>query len=120
MQELFYRPCQIDLMAVMFWRFQPDKFTDMANLDVSVDFTLLDRQVMTTHYSDEFNALIQSSQIGSSLIDIDANVGDNAFDVYTPLGQTVMLNADRMSIAKLSPGIYIIKSKTETRKIIVK
>lgn len=81
-------------------------------LDVVVKYTLNNRQTMATHYTPEFNAEIPDLPSGIDSVIIDSN----DFILYNLHGVKVAVN----SMNNLLPGIYILKSKSQVKKIVVK
>lgn len=95
--------------------------TNDANLDVVVDFTLHERQAMTTHYDAEFNALIPDSDL-SDASGIDNISGDvnRKYDVYNSQGVMLREGCNVEDLKCLSSGVYVIKQGSSVRKIIIR
>lgn len=95
--------------------------TNDANLDVVVDFTLHERQAMTTHYDAEFNALIPDSDL-SDASGIDNISGDvtKKYDVYNSQGVILREGCNVEDLKGLSSGVYVIKQGASVRKIIIR
>lgn len=95
--------------------------TNDANLDVVVDFTLHERQAMTTHYDAEFNALIPDSDL-SDASGIDNISGDvnRKYDVYNSQGVMLREGCNVENLKCLSSGVYVIKQGSSVRKIIIR
>lgn len=67
------------------------------SLDVTIDFTLMERQAMTTHYTPEFNAVLESG--------IEDVIVDRT-------GEDVIYNLQGIRVqAPLTPGFYIINGE---------
>lgn len=95
--------------------------TNDSNLDVVVDFTLHERQAMTTHYDAEFNALIPDSDL-SDASGIDNISGDvtKKYDVYNSQGVMLREGCNVEDLKGLSSGVYVIKQGSSVRKIIIR
>ena len=95
--------------------------TNDANLDVVVDFTLHERQAMTTHYDAEFNALIPDSDL-SDASGIDNISGDvnRKYDVYNSQGVMLREGCNVEALKGLSSGVYILKQGSSVRKVTIK
>lgn len=95
--------------------------TNDVNLDVVVDFTLHERQAMTTHYDAEFNALIPDSDL-SDASGIDNISGDvnRKYDVYNSQGVMLREGCNVEALKGLSSGVYILKQGSSVRKVTIK
>lgn len=83
-------------------------------LNVDVEYTLHDRQPMTTHYDAQFNAEMPDADITTGIDDITIDT-DNRNDVYNLQGICIRRNATQADIDALPAGIYIVNG----RKVIV-
>ena len=90
-----------------------DAATD-SSLNVDVEYTLHDRQPMTTHYDAQFNAAMPDTDIITGVENIIVD-NDNRNDVYNIQGICIRRNATQTDIDALPTGIYIVKG----RKVIV-
>ena len=91
---------------------------DASTQDIKVDFTLLGRQKMSTHYTSEFNATVADSKVSG----VGELIGseETAPDVYTIDGLQIMMNASREDISRLPNGVYILREGNRSRKIVVR
>ena len=91
---------------------------DASTQDIKVDFTLLGRQKMSTHYTSEFNATVADSKVSG----VGELIGseETAADVYTIDGLQIMMNASREDISRLPNGVYILREGNRSRKIVVR
>ena len=85
-----------------------------SGLNVDVEYTLHDRQPMTTHYDAQFNAAMPDADITTGIDDITIDT-DNRNDVYNLQGICIRRNATQADIDALPAGIYIVNG----RKLIV-
>lgn len=83
---------------------------DTSDLTVVIDFTLLERQQMTTVYDAAFNALVPDSDLSSGITSVEGEINERN-DVYNLQGICVRRNATKAEIRKLPAGIYIIKGQ---------
>lgn len=81
-----------------------------ADLDVVVEFTLHERQTMTTHYDAAFNALLSDVDF-TKVEEITLDEVDKDGDVYTTSGVLLKHNCSKKDLKALAPGVYIINGK---------
>lgn len=85
-----------------------------SGLNVDVEYTLHDRQPMTTHYDAQFNAAVPDADLTTGVNDITVDT-ENINDVYNIQGICIRRNATQADIDALPAGIYIING----RKVVV-
>ncbi|MDE6578039.1 MAG: C10 family peptidase [Muribaculaceae bacterium] len=90
---------------------------DTDNIDVKVEYTLLDRQKATTHYSAQFNNEVKDAVV-TGMQEIFNN--DSALmEVYTTDGILCKKGCSKEDLKDLRPGIYIIRQGSKTRKVVI-
>ena len=94
------------------------KLDGASTQDIKVDFTLLGRQKMSTHYTSEFNATVADAKVSGVGEIISSDI--TTADVYSIDGMIMLRNASKEQINTLPNGIYIIREGNETRKIVVR
>ena len=94
------------------------KLDGASTQDIKVDYTLLGRQKMSTHYTSEFNATVADAKVSGVGEIINSDI--TAADVYSIDGMIMLRNASKEQINTLPNGIYIIREGNETRKIVVR
>ena len=94
------------------------KLDGASTQDIKVDYTLLGRQKMSTHYTSEFNANVADAKVSGVGEIISSDI--TTADVYTIDGLMMLRNASKEQINTLPNGIYIIREGNETRKIVVR
>ena len=94
------------------------KLDGASTQDIKVDFTLLGRQKMSTHYTSEFNATVADAKVSGVGEIISSDI--TTADVYSIDGMIMFRNASKEQINTLPNGIYIIREGNVTRKIVVR
>lgn len=86
-------------------------------LDVQVEYTIHDRQHMTTHYTPEFNATLPDDlPTGIGMI-MDGSLGE--IEVYGLDGIFLFKGNSRSALEQLKSGVYMIRRGNNTEKVLI-
>ena len=85
--------------------------------DVVVEFTLFNRQPLSTHYDSAFNSLLPDNDL-NEVFEINVNE-DESFKIYDIQGVLLQESTNPEVLSKLGQGIYIIKQGSSSHKVVI-